>query len=512
MPSAPSVTDLKLCQFDAAQPITANGQNLRWFNTDGNAFGSAPTPSTDRGGNYAFQVTQTVEGCESTKATINVTVQTTPVPTVASSVVYCRGQESKPLSATGTGVSFEWTDPYGNVTPTAPVPPTLNVTDGVSYFVTQTGANGCKSPKAEIKFIVNATPTAALSGSSSVNLGQSAKLTLTFTSVPPFSFTLSDGTSGTSDAMTKTIDVLPKESTTYQVTNVSNVCGVGLPAGIANIVVRIPTITTGNLTASTVCAGTSISVPFTTTGDFNAGNVFQVELADTTSKNYIKLAQGGQQSPIVVTVPANTPQGLYFVRVTASNPSIPVPGKVSTTVLNIRALPTATLTGTRDIYEGESAKLNIRFTGDGPWDFVYADSVRSYPIQTTANPYEVTVTPARRTTYTITSVSNNCGTGTVSGTAIINVLPVLGVEPNPLVQALNAYPVPVETTLTVDIAMPLQQEAAKIQLMDANGKARLQTTTHQQKTLLDLTQQEAGLYLLHVQVGNHKTVRKILKR
>jgi len=308
--------------------------------------------------------------------------------------------------------------------------------------------------------------------------------------------------------------VVPTQSTIYRVNSVSNVCGTGLPGTNASITVRIPTITTAALNAGTVCAGTQLGVGFTITGEFNPGNAFRVQMArDTAFSNPIDIS-GSTPTPgvIMATIPNTALQGLYFVRVLASNPSIPVPGRRSSTVLDVRALPIATLSGTRDIFEGQSTSLNIQFTGDGPWQVSYNDSLRTLSFQTNANPHVLTVTPARTTTYRLTAVSNNCGTGVVSGTATIRVLPVLGLEPNPLHTAVRAYPVPASQELTVEIATDLHAAPALIQLVDGSGRPVLKTSTRQRQTSLDLSQQPGGLYFLRVQVGGHTTVRKVSKQ
>lgn len=515
-PGLPGVQDRRVCQFDASTPVTATGENLKWYNTDGNIYPSAPTPSTTQGATFTYQVTQTVNGCESRKATLQVIVQTTPPPGVTSPVTYCVDAQATPLSATGS--RLEWTDPFGRTSATAPTPPTQQPTNdqNIFYYVTQTGDNGCKSPRSEIKLVVNPRPTASITGSTTVNLGRPATLTLNYTSVPPFTVTLSDGRTKTSQTLQDTIVVLPRQTTIYQIANIENVCGKGLPGNpaTATVNVLIPTITTGALTEARLCAGSQITVPFTTTGTFNTGNTFRVQMADTTTKQFIDISpsiQGG--GPIQATIPLSTVQGLYFIRVIASNPAIPVPGSNSQTVLNVRQLPTATLTGSRDVFEGESAQLNIAFRGDGPWTFTYADSLRSFEVTTNANPHLVTVTPARTTTYRLTGVTNGCGTGSVSGTVTIRVLPVLGVEPtDPLLDAVRVYPVPTEQNVTVELDGLPGNEPVGLTLSNLSGQTVWQQTTRQTRTQFDLSQQPAGLYFLRVQIGERSTIRRIIRR
>lgn len=527
LPAPPTVSDVAYCLPQTDQPaqsvqrLSAQGQNLRWYNSDGNQFvNGAPTPSIDQVRTMAFLVSQTVNNCEGPRATINVTVRTTPAPAVSvTSVSYCRNDQATPLQATAeTGASLRWLDPNNNLTNEAPTPITLNATapGGRVFYVYQIGTNGCYSPRSSIRLFVNTIPTLSLLGSTTVNLGRTAPLQLRFTGVPPYTYALSDGTAGTTNDTLTTVNVMPPQTTVFQVASVTNICGQGLPGNpaTATITVRIPTISTGALASSVVCAGTGLSVPFTTTGEFNSGNVFRVEIStDSTSRGSTTVGVGsGQVAPIGISLPTSLSAGLYYVRVVASNPGIAVYGRTSPLPLNIRPLPTAIIVGTQDVFEGSAAKLSVTFTGDGPWTFAYADSLRSLTVATNANPHVIDVRPLRTTTYSLTSVVNNCGFGPVSGTAVVRVLPVLGLEDDPLGASVKAYPVPTTSSLTVDIDLPLSKTPASLSILDASGRAVLQRTTRDRQTNLDLSTQPPGLYLLNIQVGDKQTTRRILKQ
>lgn len=527
LPGLPGVSNLAYCLPTQDQPaqnipvLEANGQNLRWFNTDGNAFPTAPTPFISQVGTQTYQVTQTVNGCEGAKATIQVAVRTTALPTVPKPLVtYCINDKAVPFEASPEmGGSLRWVDPYGNVTSQAPVPSTLNTSikpDGDAFYVYQIGQNGCYSERGVVKALVNAQPTLALIAPvTNVNLGQRVPLQLKFTSAAPYSYTLTGGYSGVSNKADTIISVLPRATTTYQVITVKNSCGVGLPGNpaTATITVRVPTIKTTELTASTVCAGTLLTVPFTTTGEFNPGNAFRIELvsAADTSKKYTTSTTAAT-SPVTAPVPLTLVGGQYYVRVKADNPEIAITGSNSPTVLTVRPQATATLTGTQKIYEGYPASLTLTLGGDGPWAVTYADSVSSYSVTATTSPYAVEVRPSRSTTYRLVSVANACGNGPVSGTATVTVLPLLAVDDNPLDPLVKTYPVPTTSILTVELDLPLTRDPATLSLTDMGGKPVLQQTTRNRKQELDLTAQPSGLYLLRIQVGDRQTVRKVLKQ
>ncbi|MFD2572339.1 T9SS type A sorting domain-containing protein [Spirosoma soli] len=527
LPGAPGVSPVSYCQKQQDQPaqnidpLKANGSDLRWYTTDNNSIPNAPIPSIDQAGVQTYQVSQVVNGCEGAKATLQVTVNAVAAPVVPKPLVaYCINDNATPLEAVAaSGASLRWIDPYNRPTNDAPTPSTLNTNvdpQGDAFYVYQIGANGCYSARSMIRVVVNTTPTLALVAPvASVNLGQTAPLHLRFTGSGPYSYTLTGGYAGTSRTSDTTIAVLPRGNTTYQVTAVQNGCGIGLPGNPATamVTVRVPTVSTELISSSTLCAGTSLVVPFTTTGEFNQGNQFQIELASAadTSKKYDVLATANS-SPVTGDLPSALPSGQYFVRVKASNPGIGVTGSNSPTMLTVRSLPSATLAGTQNIYEGTPANLTITLGGDGPWTIAYADSIRSYSAIATTNPYVSEVRPARTTNYRITSVSNSCGTGPSSGTATVAVLPLLGVEDNSLDPLVKTYPVPTTTTITVELDLPLTRDPATLTVIDFRGRTILQQLTRNRRNELDLTSQPNGLYMLRIQVGDRQTARKILKQ
>ena len=78
----------------------------------------------------------------------------------------------------------------------------------------------------------------------------------------------------------------------------------------------------------------------------------------------------------------------------------------------------ATLTGTQSITSGSVATLTVSFTGAMPYSFVFNGQTYS---NINVSSYSLTVSPTQNTTYTLNSVSNSCGTGSVSGEAIVTV-------------------------------------------------------------------------------------------
>jgi hypothetical protein len=533
LPPAPtSATPTTLCQFAPNLTLSANGQNLTWFNADGTVFstnGQGPIVVADAGKSVSYGVSQTVEGCTGPRTAIGVTVQTTPAPTVAKATVeVCQGATAQVLEATASqgSTGLRWTDPTGTTSAAAPTPATTNATknpDGAPYYVTQIGANGCESPRATIRVFVQTVPTLSIAGTSMVNLGIEAPIKLTFTGVGPYSYTLSNGQSGSTTKDT-TILVLPDKTTTYQVAQVRNRCGVGLPdnGGIVTITVQIPRIQTQALTTTTLCVGQPLTSNFTVDGTLNAGSVFKLQIAriqaDSAAAQYVDLgAMQAGQTQVTGTLPRSLGGGTYWVRVIATNPKIPIAGSRSPNLLTVRPLPTATLSGTPRIYETQAASLSVSFTGDAPWTISYRDSSWAtgmvgvaQTIQTTANPHVFEVRPTKSTTYLLTTVSNNCGTGVLAGSRTTITVDALLATQEPFI--ITAFPVPAATSIRLNVEGASIHKPAEIDITNLNGTVLSALRTTQRQTDISLEQLPAGTYLLRVTQQGQQIIRKIVKQ
>jgi gliding motility-associated-like protein len=106
------------------------------------------------------------------------------------------------------------------------------------------------------------------------------------------------------------------------------------------------TITTGVLPNTTVCAGATFNVPFTSNGTFNAGNQFTAELSDASGSFAAPVVIGNSAaSPVPVTIPIGTPTGSgYLIRIVSSNPVLTGSSSVTTLTVNASQALTVALT------------------------------------------------------------------------------------------------------------------------------------------------------------------------
>jgi hypothetical protein len=319
-------------------------------------------------------------------------------------------------------------------------------------------------------FRVKPLPTVLLSGTQTIQEGQSATLTLSFTGEGPWSFKLSDGTTGQATTSPHTVKLTPTETDTYTVESVSNACGTGNAQGEALVTVTpkpAPTLALSNFTTTEICAGQTITVAFTTTGDFNPSNTFAVQLSDSSGTQFKTLASGNAKT-LTFTIPATTPgHPGYRLRIVASSPATTSP---LSPAFRVKPLPTALLSGTQTIRSGQPATLSVALTGQGPWSFRLSDS--TLVTGTTQNPHPVVVNPTQTTTYTLTSVSNACGTGTSQGNAVVTVKDstvAFGIALNSLGSSVFCAGQTISLGYTLS-GTPASGTTYRLQLSDAKGE------------------------------------------
>jgi hypothetical protein len=521
LPGIPGLSQslIEYCQFIAAKPLEATAVTnaaLNWFGTDatgGTSSPNAPIPSTAEGGTTSYYVAQTLAGCLGDRAKIDVKVNTTPKPTTKTYLEYCQNATAPVLDATGT--ILKW---YRAASDTefqgVPFTPFTGKVQDYSFYVTQTGSNGCESPKEEIKIHIKSLPSATISGTPTIDLGQTATINIKFTGDGPWIYILSGGLTDTTDQADHQVQVKPNTTTSYLLTEVSNVCGKGTINGKAVVTVKVPTINTGNASVSEICAGKPFSVPFQQSGDFPAGNTFKLQVAtENADAKFYAISSTATASSVSATFPDTAKGGTYFVRVISSgaNPDFTVKGSVSPITINASPLPVATLTGTQTILVGETADLKADITGKSPWTFTLNNGVKDTLITANATPFNFKLAPKTTTTYAITKVTNGCGIGTGVGTARVQVDPILGVEPPAPADWAKVYPTVINGKCTVEVTGTISPKQATVEVVDLNGRPRATQAIKQQKTEVDFSNYPSGLYLLRIQNGNLSTVQRVMK-
>jgi 1,4-alpha-glucan branching enzyme len=320
IPSAPVVTNaIAYCQNATAAVLTATGSNLLWYTTASGGTGSATatTPTTTTPATVNYYVSQTVNGCESPRAQITITVNATPAaPTVSTPVTYCQNGTAVPLTATGSGLLWYTVATGGTGNATAPTPTTTAV-GSTNYYVSQT-INGCEGPRALITVNVT-TSTPAPTVTSPVTYCQNTAATaLTAAGSNLLWYTVASGGTGVVTAPIPSTTVAG--STTYYVSQTTS-CGEGPRAAIVVNVNATPAAPTVNATV-TYCQNATATA-LTATGS----NLLWYTVATG--------GTGTASAPIPSTATAGTTN--YYVSQTISG----CEGPRATIAVTINATPTA---------------------------------------------------------------------------------------------------------------------------------------------------------------------------
>jgi hypothetical protein len=262
---------------------------------------------------------------------------------------------------------------------------------------------------------ITTPPTATLSGSQSICNGDSATLGANLTGTAPWNVTWSDGSNQTVTASPATRLANPSVTTTYTVTALSDAACAAVPSGLngSNLVIVFPRPTAVVAGTTNICAGstTLIQAALTGTGPWN------ITWSDGTNENVTTNAPQHPVSPVVNT--AYTVTDLIDTHCTALPPDL-----TGAAVVRLNPHPTAVVSGTQAICNGEAATIHATLSGTAPWAVYWSDGHNQPNVY--ANPVSYYPTPTASTIYTVTNlIDANCQSeaGGLTGSAVVTVEP-----------------------------------------------------------------------------------------
>ena len=195
-----------------------------------NTSATTSTISVSSGGNYVVTVTD-ANGCTASSNQV-VTVWNLPTPIISGNNAICNGTQTT-LTA-GSYSNYQWS--------TGASTDSITVSNGANYIVTVTDVNGCTGTSAPFTVTINQLPTAIISGTTSICIGQSTTLQVQFTGTAPYSYRYSDGTNVSailnSNITAAQIIVTPVSTTDYTLTQISDANCSGNFSGVARVVVN----------------------------------------------------------------------------------------------------------------------------------------------------------------------------------------------------------------------------------------------------------------------------------
>jgi gliding motility-associated-like protein len=230
------------------------------------------------------------------------------------------------------------------------------------------------------------------------------------------------------------------------------------PMIVDNINITIPStsnsITTGTITGSPFCAGSTFNVPFSSTGTFNAGNIYTAQLSDATGSFASPVTIGTLNSSanagtIAVTIPGGTAAGNgYLIRVISDNPALTGSSSLAFT---INSPVTPTFATIPNVCQNATAPvLPITSTNVTPITGTWSPAVSTANVGTTvytftpnagqcATSTTLSITVDATVTPTFASIPNVCqnATAPVLPTSSTNGTPIIGTWA-PAVSTANA--------------------------------------------------------------------------
>jgi hypothetical protein len=427
-PAPTVVASVPYCIGETALALTATGTALKWYTTATIATGNtiAPVPLTTTAGTTSYYVTQTLNGCESTRTKIDVIVNPAPLaPTIPASLTttYCFNGTGTALTATGTALKWYTAATGGPGATAAPVPSTT--TAGItSYFVSQS-LNGCESVRTEIKITVKPQLPAPTVASATLEYCQ-------FFAAPALTATPMSGsvlswynapTGGTAAATAPVPSTATAGTISYYVsqTDVTGCVSARAKVDVKTNVTEKPSVATP---AVAYCQNEA-ATPLVATG--------------TNLKWYLTLDDTNPRANALIPFTEKVADYSFYVTQTGTNTCESAKAEIK---VHIKPLPSATISGNTSIGLGGTATIKIDFTGDGPWTYILSNGSTA---TTSSSSVQVPVSPSVTTSYVVTEVSNACGKGIINGIAIVTVqVPTLtiGVPSVSLLCAGKTFTVP----------------------------------------------------------------------
>lgn len=453
IPNAPidAGLDVTICNGESTTLTATGGVTYNWqapINAAGAVQTVSPTATT----------TYTVDGIDAAGCTgtdqVTVTVNPLPIATITGTTTVCEGDASPVVTFTGANGTAPYTFTYNingganqTITSTGTTA-TINVSTAAAgtfdynlVSVMDASATNCEQNQTgTATIIVNPLPTATIAGDATVCEGDASPV-ITFTGAngtAPYTFTynINGGANQTitSTGNTATINVSTAAAGTfaYNLVSVQDASATNCSqaqTGTATVIVNpLPTATITGTT--TVCEGDASPVITLTGANGTAPYTFTYNINGGANQTIV--STGNIATINVSTATAGTfDYNLVSVQdASATNCS---QAQVGTATVIVNPLPTATITGTTNVCEGDPAPV-VTFTGangTAPYTFTYnINGGANQTITSVGNSATINVptTTAGTFAYNLVSVQDasatNCSQAqTGTATIIVNPLP-----------------------------------------------------------------------------------------
>ena len=296
-----------------------------------------------------------------------------------------------------------------------------DVSPGI-YDLRIISSDGALSDNTQIQ--IGAVPSASLTTENqqnavTIDAGQSVSLRVNLKGSAPWTVIFDDNSVQNFYNEQETRSFYTTKKQQFGIKSVSNVCGYGTGTGSVLVTVR-PGLTASS-DAYNVCQGGTFKVLYNLLGDVDMSDEYlRFELHDLTSGSVIALDStkiiSGEK---ILKLPQVLTGSNYQVRCVIKKYNL-----VSVLSASITTKPSVTLSGSSVINLGENTQLILKSNqNNSSSKFTLSDGTTGNIYGRAGNVEYVSVSPKQTTTYTLTSLSNSCGQGVMTGSATIEVNP-----------------------------------------------------------------------------------------
>ncbi len=356
IPEAPTVTTpLVYCKDEeVSDEVTATGSNLIWYTSEtGTTKCSSLVPVTSTVGSVHYFVSQTVNGCESARANLEVqTLEPPTTPTVITNSPLCEGADLA-LEITSDG-TYQWTGPNGfTSTDKNPVISSVSLAAAGEYSVIVKAGN-CLSEPGKATVVVNPIPSISFDAISNQCI-DGADVTLNATASPTGGTGIytGDGVSGNTFSPSSVTVGGHEVLYTYEVN--------GCSKSESRIVVVQDKPEVSFTLPTTACkGGTVISL----IGNQTGGTFTASPSVDLTSGFNPAAVTVGQEYTITYEYSDGVCSNSTSNGITVYDPAKPVGTNASSVYTKVPPIPALTATGVNQIWYSDESLTTQVGTGD----------------------------------------------------------------------------------------------------------------------------------------------------
>ncbi|MES2591257.1 MAG: PKD-like domain-containing protein [Bacteroidota bacterium] len=372
---------------------------------------------------YTVTPTSTPQGCLGTPQTVTVSVMPTPTMTSPTGATVCSGVATNIPLTSNVASTYSWvaadnTNTIGESTTTQTGTPLINTitnstasVETVAYTITPTSVSGsCPGTPQAVNVSVNPGPTMTNPSSTTICNGETVSIPLTSNMTSTYTWSAADNanTSGEStniqsgSPLSNTIfnNTIVVQAVIYTVTPTSSPQGcVGTPQTVTVTLTPSPTMTNAN--TATICDGTAVNIPLTSTMP-STYTWIAADNTNTTGES-TTLQNGSPLNNVIINISTSIQSVIYTVTPTLlSGTCAGIPQTLTVTVI---PPPTITSPSSASICSGETVTVPLTSNVPSTYTWIAIDNTNTTgeSITTqTGTPLSNTITNSTSVTQTVT--------------------------------------------------------------------------------------------------------------